>query len=173
MRKVSKCFADSKIIPIFAPAILEKTSGNALFGILHDRLTSFDLVKSGKFNPIEVKSSLVKPVLYPDEGHGLPYYICDFGYFQNLTRQVCREDVSFSFCRINVKRKTIETMYYPRNYRCLSCGKKFTLSDGVIRLPSAGVPCPHCGSKKTKERFLGGLIDFVGILIRVVSKKNK
>ena len=95
MKKVSKYFAVSEIFPIFAPAILEKTSGNALFDILHDRLTSFDLVKSGKFNPIEVKSSLVKPVLYPAEGHGLPYYICDFGYFQNLTRQVCREDVSF------------------------------------------------------------------------------
>jgi len=37
MKKVSKCFADSKIIPIFVPAILEKTSGNALFDILHDR----------------------------------------------------------------------------------------------------------------------------------------
>ena len=99
MKKVSKCFVVSEIFPIFAPAILEKTGGNALFDILHDRLTSFDLVKSGKFNPIEVKSSLVKPVLYPDEGHGLSYYICDFGYFQNLTRQVYREDVSFSSCR--------------------------------------------------------------------------
>ena len=105
MKKVYKCFAVSVIFPIFAPAILEKTSGNALFDILHDRLTSFDLVKSGKFNPIEVKSSLVKPVLYPDEGRGLSYYICDFGYFQNLTRQVCREDVSFFSCRKNVKRK--------------------------------------------------------------------
>ena len=98
MKKVYKYFAVSDFFPIFAPAILEKTGGNALFDILHDRLTSFDLVKSGKFNPIEVKSSLVKPVLYPDEGHGLSYYICDFGYFQNLTRQVCREDVSFSSC---------------------------------------------------------------------------
>ena len=103
MKKWSIIFAVSEKIPIFATAILEKTSGNALFVILHDRLTSFDLVKSGKFNPIEVKSSLVKPVLYPDEGHGLPYYICDFGYFQNLTRQVCREDVSFSSCYINMK----------------------------------------------------------------------
>ena len=97
MKKMSKYFAVSELFPIFAPAILEKTGGNALFDILHDRLTSFDLVKSGKFNPIEVKSSLVKPVLYPDEGHGLSYYICDFGYFQNLTRQVCGEDVSFLF----------------------------------------------------------------------------
>ena len=84
MKKVSKDFADSEIFPIFAPAILEKTGGNALFDILHDRLTSFDLVKSGKFNPIEVKSSLVKPVLYPDEGHGLSYYICDTGFSRTL-----------------------------------------------------------------------------------------
>lgn len=99
MKKMSNCFVVSEIFPIFVPAILEMTGGNAHFDILHDRLTSFDLVKSGKFNLIEVKSSLVKPVLYPDEGHGLSYYICDFGYFQNLTRQVCREDVPFSSCR--------------------------------------------------------------------------
>ena len=84
MKKVSNCFADSKIIPIFATAILENRSGNAHFDILHDRLTSFDLVKSGKFNPIEVKSSLVKPVLYPDEGRGLSYYICDTGFSRTL-----------------------------------------------------------------------------------------
>ena len=84
MKKVSNCFVVSEIFPIFAPAILEKASGNALFDILHDRLTSFDLVKSGKFNPIEVKSSLVKPVLYPDEGHGLSYYICDTGFSRTL-----------------------------------------------------------------------------------------
>ncbi len=68
MKKVSKYFAVSELFPIFALAILEKTGGNALFDILHDRLTSFDLVKTGKFNPIEVKSSLVKSVLYPDKG---------------------------------------------------------------------------------------------------------
>ena len=96
MKKMSKYFAVSELFPIFAPAILEKTGGNALFDILHDRLTSFDLVKSGKF-VIGIKSSLVKPVLYLVEGHGLSYYICDFGYFQNLTRQVCGEDVSFLF----------------------------------------------------------------------------
>ena len=96
MKKVSNCFADSKIIPIFATAILENRNGNAHFDILHDRLTSIDLVKSGKFKK-GVNSSLVKPVLYPGEGRGLSYYICDTGVFQNLTRQVCREDVSFSF----------------------------------------------------------------------------
>ena len=83
MKKVSKCFVVSEIFPIFAPAILEKASGNAHFDILHDRLTSFDLVKSGKFT-IGVNSSLVKPVLYPDEGHGLPYYICDTGFSRTL-----------------------------------------------------------------------------------------
>ena len=83
MKKVRKYFAVSKKFPIFALAILEKASGNALFDILHDRLTSFDLVKSGKFE-IGVKSSLVKPVLYPDEGHGLSYYICDTGFSRPL-----------------------------------------------------------------------------------------
>ena len=96
MKKVSKYFAVSELFPIFAPAILEKTGGNALFDILHDRLTSIDLVKSGKINK-GVNSSLVKPVLYPGEGRGLSYYICDTGVFQNLTRQVCGEDVSFLF----------------------------------------------------------------------------
>ena len=46
MKKVSKGFVVSVIFPIFAPAILEKTSGNALFDILHDKQTSFDLVKT-------------------------------------------------------------------------------------------------------------------------------
>ena len=46
MKKVYKCFAVSDLFFIFANAILEKTSGNALFDILHDRLTSFDLVKT-------------------------------------------------------------------------------------------------------------------------------
>ena len=46
MKKVSKCFVVSEIFPIFAPAILEKASGNALFDILHDRLTSIELVKT-------------------------------------------------------------------------------------------------------------------------------
>ena len=64
MKKVSNSFAVSEIFPIFAPAILEKTGGNAHFDILHDRLTSFDLVKSGK-SEIGVKTSLVEPVLGP------------------------------------------------------------------------------------------------------------
>lgn len=42
-------------------------------------------------------------------------------------------------------------MYNPRNYHCKACGKSFTASDGVIRLPSSGVECPYCGSNKTSE----------------------
>ncbi len=49
-------------------------------------------------------------------------------------------------------------MFYPRLYRCLSCGKSFTLSDGVIHLPSVGVTCPHCGSNKTKSKLFGNVI---------------
>ena len=43
-------------------------------------------------------------------------------------------------------------MFYPRYNRCWSCGEKFTLSDGVIHFLSAGVPCQHWGSNKTKSR---------------------
>ena len=63
-------------------------------------------------------------------------------------------------------------MYYPRHYRCLACGEKFTRSDGVICLPSEGVPCPHCGSKKTIERTLGGMIDLFGLVVRVCTHKS-
>lgn len=83
MKKVSNCFADSKLFPIFATTILENRSGNAHFDIFHYRLTSIDLFKSGKFKK-GVNLSLVKPVLYPDEGHGLPYYICDTGFSRTL-----------------------------------------------------------------------------------------
>ncbi len=49
-------------------------------------------------------------------------------------------------------------MFHQRYYRCLSCGEKFTFSDGVIVQPSSGVPCPHCGSNKTTGRLLGNVI---------------
>ena len=49
MQKVSNCFADSELFPIFAPAILEKASGNALFDILHGRQRIGDLIDYGKF----------------------------------------------------------------------------------------------------------------------------
>ena len=57
-------------------------------------------------------------------------------------------------------------MFHPRFYRCLSCGGKFTLSDGVIVQPSYGVPSPHCGSKKTTGSLLGNIILGIKNLIR-------
>ena len=70
-------------IPYLCPCNLRVGERQRSIDILHDRLTSFDLVKSGKFE-IGVKSSLVKPVLYPDEGRGLSYYICDTGFSRTL-----------------------------------------------------------------------------------------
>ena len=60
MKKVYKCFAVSDLFFIFANAILEKTSGNAHFDILHDRLTSIDLVKYGKFEIVFSRTLLGK-----------------------------------------------------------------------------------------------------------------
>ena len=88
MRKMSKHFGVSHKKPIFANAKIGEEGPNAPTTILHDRRTNFDLVKSGKFNLQRSHISLDKPVLYPHGGHGLLFYICDFGYFQNLTRQV-------------------------------------------------------------------------------------
>ncbi len=42
-------------------------------------------------------------------------------------------------------------MFNLRSYHCKACGKSFTKSDGVIRLPSSGVKCPYCGSNQTSE----------------------
>ena len=71
MKKVRKYFADSKIIPIFATAILENRSGNAHFDILHDRQKRADLIESGKFKvcvcspqKVALESSLVCPVSF-------------------------------------------------------------------------------------------------------------
>ena len=88
MRKMSKHFGVSHKKPIFAKAKIGEEGPNAPTTILHDRRTSFDLVKSGKFNLQRSHISLDKLVLYPHGGHGLLFYVCDFGYFQNLTRQV-------------------------------------------------------------------------------------
>ena len=46
MKKVSNCFVVSRKFPIFAPAILEKTGGNAHFDILHDRQKRAALIES-------------------------------------------------------------------------------------------------------------------------------
>ena len=51
--------------------------------MLHDRLTSFDLAKSGKFTS-GVKTSLVKLVLYLLRRARTAYYICDTGYSRTL-----------------------------------------------------------------------------------------
>ena len=83
MRKVVVRLVLSQEFTIFAKAKFGDGGLCTLRSMLHDRLTSFDLVKSGKFE-IGVKSSLVKPVLYPDEGHGLSYYICDTGFSRTL-----------------------------------------------------------------------------------------
>ena len=48
MKKVSIYFAVSDIFPIFAPAILEKTGGNARFDILQDSQKGADLIEFGK-----------------------------------------------------------------------------------------------------------------------------
>ena len=88
MKKVSKCFVVSKKFPIFAPAILEKTGGNALFDILHDRLTSFDLVKSGKFNN-RCQNEFSQASLVPStEGTDCLTMFVTPGVFQNLARQM-------------------------------------------------------------------------------------
>ena len=53
--------------------------------------------------------------------------------------------------RVKTRNIYFTIMYNPRNYHCKACGKSFTASDGVIRLPSSGVECPYCGSNKTSE----------------------
>lgn len=101
MKKVVVRLVHSREFIIFANAKFGDGGLCALRSMLHDRLTSFDLVKSGKFTT-GIKTSLVKPVLYPDEGHGLFYYICDTGYSRTLLGKYVGEDVSFSFCRVGV-----------------------------------------------------------------------
>lgn len=49
MKKERKNFVVSELFPIFAPAIIEKSSDNAHFDILHDRQKRADLIESGKF----------------------------------------------------------------------------------------------------------------------------
>ena len=70
MRKVVVHLVLSQEFPIFANAKFGDGELCPLRSMLHDRLTSFDLAKSGKFTS-GVKTSLVKLVLYPSGGHGL------------------------------------------------------------------------------------------------------
>lgn len=80
MKKIAKSFVHFREMLKFADASIGHVGQNALLTILQDRLTSFDLVKSGKFK-IGVKTSLVKLVLYPLRRTRTAYYICDTRYF--------------------------------------------------------------------------------------------
>ena len=87
MRKVVVRLVLSLEFIIFANAKFGDGELCTLRSILHDRLTSFDLAKSGKFTS-GVKTSLVKLVLYPPGGHGLLTIFVTPGVFQNLARQM-------------------------------------------------------------------------------------
>ena len=87
MRKVVVRLVLSLEFIIFANAKFGDGRPCALRPMLHDRLTSFDLAKSGKFTS-GVKTSLVKLVLYPPGGHGLLTIFVTPGVFQNLARQM-------------------------------------------------------------------------------------
>ena len=76
MRKAVARLVLSQEFIIFANANFGDGELCPLRSMLHDRLTSFDLAKSGKFTS-GVKMRLVKLVLYPPGGHGLLYYFCD------------------------------------------------------------------------------------------------
>ena len=77
----------SRKVAIFATANIADLGATFILA-LYDRLTSFDLVKSGKFiNRSQIVFSQVSHV--PSEGHGLLFYhLLTSGSFQNLTRQV-------------------------------------------------------------------------------------
>ena len=88
MRKVVASLVLSQKFIIFAMQKL--VNGDyTLRSMLHDRLTSFDLAKSGIFTS-GVKTSLVKLVLYLLQRARTAYYICDTGYSRTL-RGRCRE----------------------------------------------------------------------------------
>ena len=89
MRKVVTCLALSLEFINFAHANFGDGGLCTLQSMLHDRLTSFDLVKSGKFTS-GVKTSLVKQVLYLLRRARTAYYICDTGYSRTLLGR-CRE----------------------------------------------------------------------------------
>ena len=83
MRKVVVRLVLSLEFIIFANANFGDGVLCTLRSILHDRLTSFDLAKSGKFTS-GVKTSLVKLVLYLLQRARTAYYICDTGYSRTL-----------------------------------------------------------------------------------------
>lgn len=87
MEKTRNLFVILQEMTIFADAIIGKVGLRVPNAILHDRLTTFDLAKSGKFIT-GVKMSLVKPVLYPYEGTDCFTIFVTPGIFQNLARQM-------------------------------------------------------------------------------------
>lgn len=89
MKKVVVRLVLSLEFIIFANANFGDGGLCTLRPILHDRLTSFDLAKSGKFTS-GVKTSLVKLVLYLLQRARTAYYICDTGYSRTLLGR-CRE----------------------------------------------------------------------------------
>jgi hypothetical protein len=89
MRKVVVCLVLSLEFIIFANANFGDGGLCTLRFMLHDRLTSFDLAKSGKFT-LGVKTSLVKLILYLLRRARTAYYICDTGYSRTLPVR-CRE----------------------------------------------------------------------------------
>lgn len=89
MRKVVARLELSLEFIIFADANFGDGGFCTLRSMLHDRLTSFDLAKSGKFTS-GVKTSLVKLVLYLLRRARTAYYICDTGYSRTLLGR-CRE----------------------------------------------------------------------------------
>ena len=62
MKKIAKSFVHFREMLKFADASIGHVGQNALLTILQDRLTSFDLVKSGKFKIGFSKTSLGKYV---------------------------------------------------------------------------------------------------------------
>ena len=89
MRKVVVRLVLSLEFIIFANAKFGDGGFCTQRSMLHDRLTSFDLAKSGKFTS-GVKTSLVKLVLYLLRRARTAYYICDTGYSRTLLGR-CRE----------------------------------------------------------------------------------
>ena len=101
MKKEHKYLVVSEIIPIFADAILEKSGGNALFDILHDRQKRADLIESGKFavtvnspQKVALESSLACPVSLRRTRTAL-LYLC-YRYTRTLSGEYVREACPFS-----------------------------------------------------------------------------
>ena len=81
MRKKRKSFVISLQKPIFADAITGIVRRDFLQAILHDRLTSFDLAKSGKFN-IRCQNEFSRASLVPSiEGTDCFTMFVDTRYF--------------------------------------------------------------------------------------------